>query len=65
MALDLTARQTEILDLMCQGYVNKEIAIKLKSTPAAIIRQIQRARQKNYCQTTAQLVAEWVKELLT
>lgn len=56
LADPLTARESEILDLVAQGLSNKEIGEKLFISPATAKTHLSRIMQKTNCHSRAQLV---------
>lgn len=54
--INLTPVQKEIIDLLIEGYHQREIALRLKTTPAKIDKTLTALRIKYQCKTTIELV---------
>nr|DAJ74720.1 MAG TPA: response regulator [Caudoviricetes sp.] len=52
---NLTLRETEIIDLKCKGYVDKQIAKRLGISYSTVRNHIDKAKLKLACSNTAQL----------
>lgn len=55
-AVQLTPRETRILDLMRAGLDTKAIGHRLRISPWTVYRHLERARTRNATATTAQLI---------
>jgi DNA-binding CsgD family transcriptional regulator len=53
----LTARESEVLNLVVEGLSAKEIAIRLRIAPRTVECHIDHLRAKTQCRNRAQLVA--------
>lgn len=58
---DYTKRQCEILDLLCMGYTQQEIAKYLKLSYRTIQTTINRLRYKHGCVTVAHLASKYTQ----
>ena len=53
----LTPKYIKILDLLCRGYSQKEIAVELKGSLRAIEADLRLVRARLACRTTGQAIA--------
>jgi len=54
--MDLTVKQRELLTLLAQGLSAKEAAARLGVAPNTVSRELERARLRNGCASTLQLM---------
>jgi len=60
--IKLTERETEILDLLSKGYINKEIAEQLSISPDTVHNHLRRIYEKLQVRTRTEAVVKYLKK---
>lgn len=63
--MNLSPRQIEVLDMLCEGKRQKEIAQHFGISESTVETHLLRARETAGVGTTNELIALWVRESLT
>lgn len=61
-SVKLTERETEILDLLSKGYINKEIAEQLSISPDTVHNHLRRIYEKLQVRTRTEAVVKYLKK---
>ena len=54
----LTPRESEVLDMICQGYRYKEVAENLNIKRSTVAKHVQNMYMKHGCKSVAQLITK-------
>jgi len=63
--MKLSKTQKQIVELLSEGFTQKEISKQLNKSPNTICTHLLRARGANGCRTVAELIGEYVSNKLT
>ena len=59
MKVELSVRQREVIELICRGFANKQIAVELKISSATVEHHVRLIKTRLKATTLAQAAFRW------